>query len=182
MTSRSGRARPKSLGRIVSWTVLALVMCAASVTFVFGDRLSRGVALAALAAGTALVCLLAWRESRDAQRVQLAAELGESMRHAEQLHAERVRQRAVVHVLSTRVAQLREQLAVEGIRSCQLQQQLSTLRGNHEALRVELELQAVLNPPAAVYELSSAAHAGQPWLEATELMNNAAVVGVQRSA
>ncbi|MBK8448133.1 MAG: hypothetical protein IPL41_16010 [Micropruina sp.] len=182
MTSRSGRARPLSLGRIASWTVLALVGCAASVTFVFGDRISRGVALAALVAGTVLVCLLAWRESRNAERLQMAAELGQAMRHAEQLHAERARQRAVVRLLSVRMADLRDQLAAAGARSCQLQQQLSTLRGNHEALRVELELQAVLNPPATVHELSAGANSTAPWALATELIHNAQAVGVQRSA
>ena len=41
---------------------MGLVGCAAALAYSFGDWLGRGLGLAALLAGAALACLLAWRE------------------------------------------------------------------------------------------------------------------------
>ena len=162
--------------------MLAVVGSAASVTFLFGDPVSRGVALAVLLAGSALACLISWRDTREAARVHLAAELGQAMLHSEQLHAERVRQRTVVTVLSARIENLRKRLDEANLRSCTLQQQVSTLRGNHEALRVELELQALLNAPAEVVELAHHAELLDPWVTARELWRISDDQGFKRPA
>jgi len=164
-----GRVRRPSTGRIVSWITLALVGCIASATVVFGDLISRGVALAALVAAAALAWVIAWRENRDANRARLSAALGEAMQQSERLSVERARQRAVVAVLSGRIDSLGERLNEANLRACTLQQQVSTLRGNHEALRVELELQALLNAPAEVLELAHRAELFDPWVTAREL-------------
>jgi septal ring factor EnvC (AmiA/AmiB activator) len=148
--------------------VLAVVGCAAVLIVLFGDRLSRAIAVVALLAGAVLACLLAWRENRAAERVRMAAELGQAMRANEQLRAERKRHRAVVGTLAGRFDELTEQLQQSKARTCALQQQLSTLKGNYEALRVELELQAVLNPPAPVVELAHR-ETPDPWVTAREL-------------
>ncbi len=146
--------------------MLALVAGVASPAVVFGALPVRGVALAALLAGALLVCTLAWRERRLIERARLAAELGQAMQHAEQLHAERARQSAVLRVLSSRLGELRDERDQARALSSQLQQQLSTLRGNHEALRVELELQAVLaagaNGPAPHRSQPASAAVGEP--------------------
>lgn len=155
-------------GRLASWAVLAVVACAAALTFVYGEPISRAVAFVALLAGSVLACLLAWRENRAAERAHRAAELGLAMRHNEQLHVERARQRAVVQVLGMRVSALRVRLCESDRQVAVLRQQLSTLRGNHEALRVELELQAALTAPAPVVELA-VADPPDPWVTAREL-------------
>ena len=154
MKPHSSRVRRPSRGRIASFAVLAVVGCAAVLIVLFGDRLSRGVAVAALLAGAVLACTLAWRQNRAAERVSRAAELGQAMRFNEQLRAERKRNRAVLGTLAGRFDDLNAQLQQSKARTCAQQQELSTLRGNFEALRVELELQAVLHPPAPVVELA----------------------------
>lgn len=153
---------------MASWATLAVVGCAASVTFLEGDAISRVAALVALLAGCALACLLAWREHRTAEARHRAEQLGAAMRYREQLHSERARQRAVVQALGERISALRGQVAEADGRATALQQQLSTLRGNYEALRVDLELQAALNAPATVLELA-AAEPPDPWVTAREL-------------
>lgn len=87
MKPHSSRVRRPSRGRIASFAVLAVVGCAAVLIVLFGDRLSRGVAVAALLAGAVLACTLAWRQNRAAERVSRAAELGQAMRFNEQLRA-----------------------------------------------------------------------------------------------
>ncbi len=172
MKPQSGRVRRPTRVRVVSWTVLGLVGCVAALAYLFGDPVSRGLGLVALIAGAALACLLAWRENRAAQRVREAHALHQALLHAEQLHAERARQRAVVDVLGRRVAALRRQLEGTGRRVCLLQQEVSTLRGNYEALRVELELQAALESDAQVVELGRREPAVfDPWVTARELWN-----------
>lgn len=168
--------------RIASWVALVVVGSVASVTVVVGELISRGVALGALVAVAALAWCTGRRENRDATRVRLAAELGAAMQHAEQLTAERARQRAVVNVLSTRIDVLREQVQQANLRACTLQQQVSTLRGNHEALRVELELQALLNAPAEVVESALRADLLDPWVTARELWRISDDQPVKRSA
>ena len=74
----------------------------------------------------------------------------------------------MVGTLAGRFDELTEQLQQSKARTCALQQQLSTLKGNYEALRVELELQAVLNPPAPVVELAHR-ETPDPWVTAREL-------------
>lgn len=178
MKARTRRLRRPSAARILAYTVFALVACVASPAVVVGGLPVRGVALAALLAGTLLVCTLAWRERRSTERTRQAAELGQAMRHAEQLRAERARQLAVVGTLSARLGELRAQLDQARTQSSQLQQQLSTLRGNHEALRVELELQAVL----AAGTPEAGGHRSQP--AAASSGEAAGIVGVlvRRSA
>lgn len=171
MKPQSGRVRHPTRIRVVSWVVLGLVGCAAALAYSFGDWLGRGLGLAALLAGAALACLLAWRENRGAQRIREAHALHQALLHAEQLHAERARQRAVVEVLGRRIAALHGQLERSGRRVCALQQELSTLRGNYEALRVELELQAVLESDAQIVELGRHGAVVDPWVTARELWN-----------
>ncbi|MFT3860403.1 hypothetical protein [Micropruina sp.] len=169
MKAHSSRVRRPARGQIAAWTVLAVVGFSATPIVIVGDPLSRGVAAAALIAGAALACLLAWRESRAVERLRLAAELGQAMEQAEQLHAERRRQRAVVDSLAVRLSEMSERLDQARLHGCRLQQELSTLKGNYEALRVELELQAVLNPPAAVVEMAQRPGTPDPWVTAREL-------------
>ena len=116
--------------------------------------MSRGLALLALVAGAVLSCLLSWRANRQAERLRLARALGQAMEHAEQLHGERVRQQAVLEVLTARIRGLGRRLDQANLRACRLQQELSTVRGNYEALRVELEFQASLTTGATVVELA----------------------------
>ena len=169
MKPRPGRARGVTRGRIASWAVLAFVGCAAALTYVYGDPVSRTVAFAALLAGSVLACLLAWRQNRGAERSHQAAQLGQAMRHGEDLHAERVRHQAVLRTMSARLGGVRDQLAEADRRASALQRQLSTLRGNYESLRVELELQAALAEAAPVLELAGVADPPDPWVTAREL-------------
>lgn len=181
MKPKPGRVRRLTRGRIASWAVLAVVACAAALTFVYGNPISRTVAFVALLAGSVLACLLAWRENRMAERVHRAAELGLAMRHHEQLHVERTRQQAVVAVLGTRVSTLRARLSESDRQVAVLRQQLSTLRGNHEALRVELEMQAALTAPATVVELA-VADPPDPWVTARELWRISEAPSIKRPA
>lgn len=169
MKPQSGRVRRPTRVRVVSWTVLGLVGCVATLACLFGDALGRGLGLAALVAGAALACALAWRENRSAQRLREAHALNQALLHAEQLCAERARQRAVVEVLGRRISALHARLETSGRRVCALQQELSTLRGNYEALRVELELQAAWESHAQVVELGRHAPVIDPWVTAREL-------------
>jgi len=182
VTPQPANLRRPSRGRIASWSVLALVGCAAALSFTFGDQLSRGLALSALVAGTVLSCLLAWRASRQAERLHQARALGQAMQHAEQLHRERVRQRAVLQVLTSRIRALRERLEQANLRACRLQQELSTVRGNYEALRVELEFQAALTTGATVVELAPRDEPPDPWVTARELWRVAEAPAVKRPA
>ena len=169
MKPHPGRVRRPTRARVVSWTTLALVSGVAVLAYLFGDQLGRGLGLIALLAGAVLACLLAWRENRTAQRLREARALHQVLVHAEQLRAERARQRAVVEVLGSRVEALHRQLETSGRRVCALRQEVSTLRGNYEALRVELELQAVLESDARVVELGRTGQAVDPWVTAREL-------------
>lgn len=169
MKPHAGRVRRPTRARVVSWTTLALVGCVAVLAYLFGDRLGRGLGLIALLAGAVLACLLAWRENRATQRLREAHALHQLLLHAEQLRAERARQRAVAEVLGQRVEALRRQLDQSGRRVCALRQEVSTLRGNYEALRVELELQAVLESDACVVELGRTPQVVDPWVTAREL-------------
>lgn len=166
--------------RIASWTVLAVVGSVAAVAFVYGDRTARGLAFAALLTGAVLACVIAWRENRTAERRRRATALHDALLHAEQLSAERVRQRAVLSALGTRVATLRGQLDAANARSVALQQQLSTLRGDHRALKVELELAATL--AAADVVALTPREPADPWVTARELWRIDDPVPAQQSA
>lgn len=154
---------------MVAWTSLVLVGGVAALAYLFGDQLGRGLGLIALLAGAALACLLAWRENRAARRLREAHALHQLLLHTEQLRSERARQRTVVEILGRRVEALHRQCEQSGRRVCALRQEVSTLRGNYEALRVELELQAVLESDARVVELGRSAEIVDPWVTAREL-------------
>lgn len=169
MKPHPGRVRRPTRARVVAWATLALVSGVATLAYLYGDQLGRGLGLIALIAGAALACVLAWRENRSAQRLREAHALHQVLLHAEQLRAERTRQRAVVEVLGRRIAVLHRQLEQSGRRACALRQEVSTLRGNYEALRVELELQAVLESDARAVEIGRAPEIVDPWVTAREL-------------
>jgi len=162
--------------------VLALVGSVAALSFTFGDQMSRGLAFIALVAGAVLSCLLAWRANRQSERLRQARALGQAMEHAEQLHGERVRQQAVLEVLTARIQGLRGRLDQANLRACKQQQELSTVRGNYEALRVELEFQASLTTGATVVELAPREEAPDPWVTARELWRDAEVPAVKQPA
>lgn len=169
MKPQSGRVRRPNQGRVGSWAVLGVVSCGAGLALLLGDLPARGLGLAALVGGAALACLLAWRENRAAQRVRAAHALHEALLFAEQLHAERVRHGVVVDALSRRNAAVRAQAERAAREICALRREVSTLRGNYEALRVELELQAVLESDAQVVELGRREATIDPWVTAREL-------------
>ena len=162
--------------------MLGVVGSVAALTVLFGDLLGRGVGLVLLLAGAALACLLAWRENRMAERLRQAHALGEAMEYAERLHAERVRHQAVIDALGRRLGALRRRADDAGRRACTLQQELSTLRGNYEALRVELEMQAALESDAQVIELARPGGPVDPWETARELWNRGDQATVKRLA
>lgn len=162
--------------------MLGAVGSVAALTFLFGDLLARGLGLIVLLAGAALACLLAWRENRMAERLRQAHALGEAMEYAERLHAERVRHQVVIEALGRRLGAVRRRADDAGRRACALQQELSTLRGNYEALRVELEMQAVLESDANVIELARPGDPVDPWETARELWNRGEQATVKRLA
>jgi len=127
-------------------------------------------------------CLLAWRQNRGAELSHQAAQLGQAMRHGEDLHAERVRHQAVLRTMSARLGAVRDQLAESDRRASALQRQLSTLRGNYESLRVELELQAALAEAAPVLELAGVADPPDPWVTARELWRISEAPAAKRPA
>ncbi len=182
MKPRPGRVRRLTRGRVAAWSVLAVVGCAAALTLVYGDWISRTVAFAALFGGCVLACLLAWREIRNAERIHQAAQLCAAMQHGEQLHADRARQQRVVHALSARLGALRGRLADSDRRASALQQELSTLRGNYESLRVEVELQAAFAASATVLELAPVADPPDPWVTARELWRISEDPSIKRPA
>lgn len=182
MKPKPGRSRGAARGRLASWTVLGAVGSVAALTVLFGDLLARGLGLVVLLAGTALACLLAWRDNRMAERLRQAHALGEAMEYAERLHAERVRHQAVVKALGGRIGALRQHADDASRRACTLQRELSTLRGNYEALRVELEMQAVLESDADVIELARAGEPADPWETARELWSRGDQAAVKRLA
>lgn len=160
----------------MSWTVLVLVGGVAGLTVLFGDPLSRVLGLVALLAGTVLSCLLAWRENRTADRLREAHAINEAAEFAERLHAERSRHDAVLTVLTRRLTALAGRADAAGRKAGVLQQELSTLRGNYEALRVELEMQATLSDEADIVELvrhgdsaDQPAESIDPWVTARQL-------------
>lgn len=169
MKPKSGRVRRPSRGRVVSWAVLGVAGCGAGLAYLFGDLPTRALGLVVLVAGAVLACLLAWRANRAAQRVRSAHALHETLLFAEQLRAERARHGIVVDVLGRRNADLRAQAERSGRKICALQREVSTLRGNYEALRVELELQAVLESDAQLVELGRRDAGTDPWVTAREL-------------
>lgn len=153
----------------MSWTTLALVSCVAVLAYLFGDQLWSWPR-AGRTAGRGRLRPACWPgENRTAQRLREARALHQVLVHAEQLRAERARQRAVVEVLGSRVEALHRQLETSGRRVCALRQEVSTLRGNYEALRVELELQAVLESDARIVELGRSGQVIDPWVTAREL-------------
>lgn len=153
----------------MSWTVLVLVGGVASLTVLFGDPLSRVLGLVALLTGTVLACLLAWRENRAADRWREARSINEAAEFAERLHAVRSRQDAVLTVLTKRLTTLAQRADEAGRKAGVLQQELSTLRGNYEALRVELEMQATLSDEADIVELVRRGESVDPWVTARQL-------------
>lgn len=94
------------------------------------------------------------------------------MQAAEQLRAERARHRAVITALEGRIAAQRTRADEARLRACRLQQELSTMRGNYEALRVELELQAALGVEAGVTRETDFDET-EPWATARALWFNA---------
>lgn len=164
-----GRVRRPTRGRVVSWTVLVLVGCVATLAVLLGDQLSRWLGLAALLAGTVLACLLAWRENRTSDRLREARSIDEAARFYERLHGERRRHAAVLTVLTRRTATLHRRAAAAERTASLLQQELSTLRGNYEALRVELEMQASLSAEADIVELVRRGESIDPWVTARQL-------------
>ncbi|MFT4297430.1 MAG: hypothetical protein QM582_18665 [Micropruina sp.] len=149
--------------------MLGVAGCVGAFAVVAGEPLVRLLGLTVLLAGAVLSCLLAWRANRMAQRRREAHALAEALRHAEQLRAERAGQRVVLDALGRRLVALRQRADAATVRSSRLQQEMSTLRGNYEALRVELELQAVWESGAHVVELPRDAAVADPWVTAREL-------------
>lgn len=182
MKSQPGRSRRAARGRLASWTALGAVGSVAALTVLFGDLLARGLGLVVLLAGTVLACLLAWRENRMAERLRQAHALGEAMEYAERLRSERARHRAFVKALGGRLGAMRQHADDASRRACTLQQELSTLRGNYEALRVELEMQAALESDAQVIELARPGGPVDPWETARELWNRGDQAAVKRLA
>lgn len=179
MKPQPGRLRRTEVHRFSSFVALGAVGVAAGVAFVYGDQVSRGIALLALLAGAVLACSLAWRQSRHAERQRAAAELGQVLQHAEQLSVERRRQQAVVKTLAAQQAGLRSRAVRAELRATRLQQELSTARGNNEALRVELELQAALSAARPVSQWDELPDA---WVTARELWRISDGADLKRSA
>ncbi|MBP8919718.1 MAG: hypothetical protein KBG85_08435 [Micropruina sp.] len=172
MNSRPSHVRPMSTDRRVAVAVLGIVSVVATLAVLLGDQFVRTLGLIALVSGAALACALAWRAVRSAERRAQAQALGAAMQAAEQLRAERARHRAVITALEGRIAAQRTRADEARLRACRLQQELSTMRGNYEALRVELELQAALGVEAGVTRETDFDET-EPWATARALWFNA---------
>lgn len=136
-----------------------------SATSLFGSDLLARIGVGLAVTGGALACLLAWREARQARRIAAAQAVRDLRVSGDKLHEERQQHRRVLAVLQERNSELRSRLAESLGEAAALAQQVSTLRGDNAALRIELaRIQAEDSSDAEIVSMprrvSSPAQAG----------------------
>lgn len=179
------RIAERSGSSSLSWLVLFAALAVALVSLLSTDFYVRLTGLLVVALGGVAACLFAWRDAQRAIRAAQQLQLADLRRHSEHLHAERSQHRRVLGALSQRIAGLQARERVLAGENARLQQTISTLRGNNEALRVELELARALDTEAELVTLPRRATGTVDALSARDLWtdaNSPTVVDLQAMA
>ncbi|MFZ1409963.1 MAG: hypothetical protein WAS07_00725 [Micropruina sp.] len=130
------------------WVIVAATAALAAGSLLFSDLSFRVGGVAVAVAGGVVACLLAMRDTAKARARAEAEAAGYLRWSVAKLHEERTRHGRVLSVVDDRNKALRVQVTGLVSQTAQLQREVSTLRGNYEALRIDISMAATLQAAA----------------------------------
>lgn len=180
-----GRMADRPTQRVLSWLVLGAAFAVACVSLLSADVVVRVVGIGVMALGGVAASLFAWR-SADRLRDNFADRSTDQLRaFGVSMHRERSQHLRVLRIMGERNADLTRQVRQLAVTQGALRQQVSTLRGNNESLRLELEMSRTMAAEAEILTLPRRAASTTDRFSATELWsaeNSPTVVDLQAMA